>query len=72
MVQKISAKKCLDNSMCKTNIWETQFSEEYRQLLISQTYCLLIEKERHAEVISLAALSPSVDEAFNNMLRKEE
>ena len=44
MVQKMSAKKFLDNSMCKTNIWETQFSEEYRQFLIHQTCYLLIEK----------------------------
>ena len=44
MVKKMSAKKCLENSMCKTDIWETQFSEEYLQLLIVQTCCLLIEK----------------------------
>ena len=72
MVQKMSAKKYLDNSMCKTEIWESQFSEDYCQLLIGQTYYLLTEKKRHTAVISLAALSLSVDEAFTNMLRKEE
>ena len=34
--KEFDRKKEKDNSICKTDIWETEFSEEYRQLLISQ------------------------------------